>query len=78
MACAGPESRLYPNPEALPFPPLAGADSAVVCNHHGLGGAGAAHLATAVVEACNKPSEFKFLYDPNLPIKVWISVDKCG
>ena len=53
----------------------AGADSAVVCNHHGLGGAGAAHLAAAVVEACNKPSEFKFLYDPNLPIKVWISVD---
>ncbi|KAG1675685.1 hypothetical protein FOA52_002394 [Chlamydomonas sp. UWO 241] len=50
----------------------AGADAAVVCNHHGLGGAGAVDLAEAVDAACSKPKEFKFLYDANLPIKAKI------
>lgn len=50
--------------------PAAGAFSAVICNHHGLGGAGATDLAEAVAEACNQPRDFKFLYDVNLPIKV--------
>ncbi len=38
----------------------------MICNHHGLGGAGATGLGEAVVAACSKPREqpFKFLYDP--------------
>ena len=56
-------------PPPPPCPP-AGAHSAVVCNHHGLGGAGATDLASAVVEACASPADFKFLYDVNLSIKV--------
>jgi hypothetical protein len=32
--------------------------------------AGAVELGEAVVAACDKPSNFKFLYDVNLPIKV--------
>mmetsp|Transcript_23440 Transcript_23440/g.51458 ORF Transcript_23440/g.51458 Transcript_23440/m.51458 type:complete len:637 (+) Transcript_23440:214-2124(+) len=47
----------------------AGADAAVVCNHHGLGGAGATDLGEAVVAACSKPKSFSFTYDVNLPIK---------
>ncbi len=53
---------------------LAGASAAVICNHHGLGGAGAAELGQAVVEACGQPSSFKFLYDVNLSIKASV----CG
>ncbi|GAX83295.1 hypothetical protein CEUSTIGMA_g10721.t1 [Chlamydomonas eustigma] len=49
-----------------------GADAAVVCNHHGLGGAGATDLAEAVVQACSTKSDFKFLYEPDLPIKAKI------
>uniref|UniRef100_A0A7S0WIR1 formate--tetrahydrofolate ligase n=1 Tax=Chlamydomonas leiostraca TaxID=1034604 RepID=A0A7S0WIR1_9CHLO len=55
----------------------AGASAAVICNHHGLGGAGAADLAQAVVEACHSPAvppAFKFLYDVNLPIKAKIEI----
>lgn len=48
----------------------AGAAAAVTTNHHALGGAGAVGLAEAVVEACSQPSQFKFLYDVNLSIKV--------
>jgi methylenetetrahydrofolate dehydrogenase (NADP+)/methenyltetrahydrofolate cyclohydrolase/formyltetrahydrofolate synthetase len=48
-----------------------GAEAAVVCSHHSEGGAGAAQLAEAVVLACEKPSTFKFLYDVDLPIKVF-------
>jgi formyltetrahydrofolate synthetase len=50
----------------------AGAAAAVTTNHHALGGAGAVELAKAVVKACSQPSDFKFLYDANLPIKVRI------
>lgn len=38
-----------------------GAFRAVICNHWAQGGAGAAELADAVIEACNQPSEFRCL-----------------
>jgi len=41
----------------------AGAEDAVVSRHWMEGGAGSVDLARAVVEACEKPSDFKFLYD---------------
>lgn len=37
--------------------------------HHALGGAGALELADAVVDACDQPTDFQFLYDLKLPIK---------
>jgi formyltetrahydrofolate synthetase len=40
----------------------AGAEDAVVARHWMEGGAGAAALGEAVVKACEKPSNFKFLY----------------
>lgn len=47
----------------------AGALDAVVCQHFAEGGAGAADLARAVVAAAEQPSEFKFLYPLDAPIK---------
>ena len=41
----------------------AGAEDAVIARHWMEGGAGAEKLAEAVVAACEKPSDFKFLYD---------------
>lgn len=41
----------------------AGADAAVVSNHWAEGGLGAIALAKAVIETCEQPSNFKFLYD---------------
>ncbi|MCB9162798.1 MAG: formate--tetrahydrofolate ligase, partial [Caldilineaceae bacterium] len=41
-------------------------------NHWAEGGAGGTDLARAVVEAAEEPSEFKFLYDLDLPIKTKI------
>jgi formyltetrahydrofolate synthetase len=38
------------------------------------GGLGAIELAKAVVEACEKPSNFKFLYPLELPIKEKIEI----
>ena len=46
-----------------------GADAAVVSNHWAEGGAGARALAEAVVNVCEGTSNFKFLYDLNLPIE---------
>lgn len=40
-----------------------------VCNHFGEGGKGAVDLANAVVEACNEPSGFKFLYEDSATLK---------
>lgn len=40
----------------------AGAENSVVCTHWMHGGKGAVELAKAVVEACEKPSNFEFLY----------------
>lgn len=53
----------------------AGASDAVICAHHGLGGAGAVALGEAVVAACSGPKPpFAFLYDVNLPIKDKIEI----
>ncbi len=47
----------------------AGAMDAVVSRHWMEGGKGAVALAEAVVKACEKPSNFKFLYPLNIPVK---------
>ncbi len=47
----------------------AGAKAAVRCSVWADGGAGAADLAEAVVEACQQPGEFDFLYPGDAPIK---------
>uniref|UniRef100_A0A2M4CUR3 C-1-tetrahydrofolate synthase, cytoplasmic n=1 Tax=Anopheles darlingi TaxID=43151 RepID=A0A2M4CUR3_ANODA len=48
----------------------AGAFDAIVSNHWAKGGEGAADLAQAVIDACAHPtSEFKLLYDIELPIE---------
>lgn len=47
----------------------AGADFAVVHRVHANGGEGGAELAHAVVEACELPKEFKFLYPDDASIK---------
>src|SRR6202451_640304 len=47
----------------------AGAEDAVRANHWAEGGAGAVDLAKAVVAACEKPSNFHFLYSLELSIK---------
>ncbi|KAF4579022.1 tetrahydrofolate synthase [Pleurotus pulmonarius] len=52
----------------------AGADAAVVSNHWAEGGAGARALAEAVVATCEGTSDFKFLYDLNLPIEEKINI----
>ncbi|MBI9043926.1 MAG: formate--tetrahydrofolate ligase [Anaerolineaceae bacterium] len=46
-----------------------GAEDAVVSNHWALGGEGSVDLAKAVVAACEKPSDFKFLYPLEATIK---------
>ncbi|KAG6866919.1 hypothetical protein C0991_003834 [Blastosporella zonata] len=51
-----------------------GADAAVVSNHWAEGGAGARALAEAVIETCEAESNFKFLYDLDLPVEEKISV----
>ncbi len=47
----------------------AGAFDAVVTRHWELGGEGAIDLAKAVMRATEQPSQFRFLYDLDLPIK---------
>jgi formyltetrahydrofolate synthetase len=46
-----------------------GAEDAVMHNVWAMGGEGAADLARAVVAACEKPSNFKFLYEDDMSIK---------
>ncbi len=46
-----------------------GAEDALVCRHWELGGEGAVDLAEAVVKACEKPSNFQFLYPLDWSIK---------
>jgi methylenetetrahydrofolate dehydrogenase (NADP+)/methenyltetrahydrofolate cyclohydrolase/formyltetrahydrofolate synthetase len=46
-----------------------GAETAVMTDHWTNGGDGAVELAEAVVAACEKPSDFKFLYPLDIPIK---------
>ncbi len=50
----------------------AGALGASVSRHHAQGGKGAVELAEMVVQAAEIPSEFRFLYDLNQPIKAKI------
>lgn len=47
----------------------AGAETAVLGDYWARGGDGATELAQAVVEACEKPSDFRFLYPLEAPIK---------
>ena len=47
----------------------AGALGAAEARHHAEGGVGAVELAEMVVSAAEEPSEFKFLYDVDQPIK---------
>ncbi|GMH41033.1 hypothetical protein BSKO_08943 [Bryopsis sp. KO-2023] len=50
----------------------AGAEGAVVCEHWEKGGEGAVELGKAVMAACEKKSDFKFLYDLDISIKAKI------
>ena len=50
----------------------AGALGASVARHHAEGGKGATELAEMVVQAAETPSEFRFLYDLDQPIKTKI------
>ena len=52
----------------------AGAEAAVMSDHWASGGAGAIELAEAVIAACEKPSNFKFLYELDLPLKQKIEI----
>jgi len=47
----------------------AGAEDAVMSNHWAEGGAGAVELAKVMIEACEKPSNFKYLYPLDMSIK---------
>ena len=47
----------------------AGAEDAVMADHWAEGGAGAVALAEAVMDACQKPTDFKFLYPLEWDIK---------
>jgi formyltetrahydrofolate synthetase len=51
-----------------------GAVGAAIANHWADGGNGATELAEMVVDACEQPNDFKYLYDVNLPIKEKIEV----
>ena len=51
-----------------------GAMDAIKCTHWADGGAGTKKLAEAVVRAAEVKSDFKFLYDLNLPIKEKIEI----
>lgn len=51
-----------------------GAFDAVVCEHWAKGGAGAVGLADAVERACAAPTDFRFLYASELPIKEKIEI----
>jgi methylenetetrahydrofolate dehydrogenase (NADP+) / methenyltetrahydrofolate cyclohydrolase / formyltetrahydrofolate synthetase len=52
----------------------AGAYAAAPTNHWAKGGAGAVELAEAVVDACEQPSNFNFLYPLDLPLKQKIEI----
>ena len=52
----------------------AGAYAAVMSDHWARGGNGAIELAEAVVSACEQPSDFKFLYPLDLPLKDKIEI----
>jgi formyltetrahydrofolate synthetase len=47
----------------------AGAHAARVADHWAEGGAGAVELAEAVADACNAPSDFRYLYPLEMPLR---------
>lgn len=47
----------------------AGADAALPGDYHARGGEGAIEIARAVIEACEKPSVFRFLYPDDMSIE---------
>lgn len=51
-----------------------GAVATIVSTHWAKGGRGAFDLAQAVIDACNRKSEFKLLYDLGLTIEEKINV----
>lgn len=51
-----------------------GAEDAIICDHWEKGGEGAVELAKAVITACEKPSQFKFLYSLDNSIKEKIEI----
>jgi len=52
----------------------AGAEAVAMADHWARGGEGAIELAEAVTAACEKPSQFQFLYPLDLPIKEKIEI----
>jgi formyltetrahydrofolate synthetase len=52
----------------------AGAEDAVMSNHWAEGGAGSVELGKAVIAACEKPSDFSFLYPLEISIKEKIEI----
>jgi formyltetrahydrofolate synthetase len=52
----------------------AGAEDAVMTNHWAEGGAGAVALGRAVIKACEKPGQFRFLYPLEIGIKEKIEI----
>lgn len=51
------------------------AGARVALSHHWLkGGEGAVELADAVIDACNQPNNFKFLYELNVPLRTRIEM----
>ena len=52
----------------------AGAETAVMSDHWANGGDGSVDLARAVVDACEQPSDFKFIYPLDLTIKEKIEI----
>ncbi len=54
-----------------------GVVDAVVCENYMKGGAGAVELGKAVMKAAEAPSDFRFLYDLELPIKAKIERIAC-
>ena len=51
-----------------------GADAAVISEHWEKGGEGAIDLAKAVMAAAEKPNQFRFLYELDIPIKEKIEI----
>ncbi|XP_014661835.1 PREDICTED: C-1-tetrahydrofolate synthase, cytoplasmic-like [Priapulus caudatus] len=54
-----------------------GAFDAVICTHWAHGGKGAKDLAEAVIRATDVPSNFKFLYDLQMPMREKIKTIAC-
>ena len=52
----------------------AGAEGAVMSDHWAEGGGGAVELAKVVAAACDQPSDFKFLYPLDIPIRDKIEI----